>query len=71
MHVAFKVRYTCSYYKIIQEESTSVRNYDNENIRNIGKGKPNIGNIRDLNLATVKRTAVQMSNCLCKKGRGR
>jgi len=39
MHVAFKIRYTCPYYKIIQAESTSVRNYDNENVRNIGQGE--------------------------------
>jgi len=37
----------------------------------LDKAKPNIGNIRGLNLAAVKRRAVQMSNCLCKEFRGR
>jgi hypothetical protein len=71
LHVAFKIRYVCFYYKIMQAESTSYAFMTMKMFATLEKAKPNIGNIRGLNLDTVKRTAVHMSSCLCNKCWGR
>jgi hypothetical protein len=39
MHVAFKIRQACFYYKIMQAEALVVQSHNNENVRNTGQGE--------------------------------
>jgi hypothetical protein len=62
LHMAFKLPYVYDYIiKLCRQQAEVIRNQENANVRNIGQGEPDTGNIRDLNLAAVKHTTVQVT----------
>jgi hypothetical protein len=62
LHVAFRIPYMYDFItKLCRQQAEGIQNYRNENVRNIGKAKPNTENIRGLNLAALKATTVQVT----------
>jgi hypothetical protein len=60
--VAFKIPYVYDFItKLCRQQAEVIQNHHNPNVRNIGQGEANTGNIRGLNLAAVKRTTVQVT----------
>jgi hypothetical protein len=47
--------------KLSRQQADVIQNHENANVRNMDKAKPGTGNTRGLNLAAVKRTAVQVT----------
>jgi hypothetical protein len=63
LHLAFKISYVYDYInKLCRRQAEIILNHENPIVREIGQGKPGIGNIRGLNLAAVKSTTVQVSD---------
>jgi hypothetical protein len=62
IHTAFNRPYVYDYViKLCRKQAEVVRNLENEHIRGIGEVKPDIENIRGLNLAVVKLMTFQMT----------
>jgi len=61
-HLAFQIPYVYDYItKICRKQAEVIQNHDNVNFRNIGKTKPNIGNVKGKNLVPVRHTIVEVS----------
>jgi hypothetical protein len=62
LHLGFKLPFIYDYItKLCRQQVEVIQNHENANIRNIGQGEPNTGNIRGLNLAAVKHATVQVT----------
>jgi hypothetical protein len=62
LHKAFNIPYIYDYItKLCRQQAEVIQNHENVNVH---KEKPNTENISGLNLAAVKRTAVQVSRLL-------
>jgi hypothetical protein len=48
--------------KLFRQQAEVIQNYENEHVRSIELGKPDVENIRSLNLAKVKLTTIQITN---------
>jgi hypothetical protein len=64
LHLAFKIPYVYDYItKLYRRQAEVILDHENLSVVQLDKEKPGIGNIRGLNLATVKSTIVQVSDC--------
>jgi hypothetical protein len=64
LHLAFKIPYVYDYItKLCRRQAEVILNHENQMYVQLDKDKPGIGNIRGLNLAAVKSTTVQVSDC--------
>jgi hypothetical protein len=62
LHTAFNLLYVYDYIKkLCRKQAEVIHNHENKHVRGIGKVKPDIENLRDLNLAVVKPTTVQVT----------
>jgi hypothetical protein len=63
--LAFKLPYVYDYItKLCRQQAEVIKNHENANVRNIGQGEPNTGNIRGLILTAVNHTTVQVTRLL-------
>jgi hypothetical protein len=59
LHTALNLPYMyCYITKLCRQQADVIRNHENDYVRGIGQGEPDIENIKGLNLAAVKLTAV-------------
>jgi hypothetical protein len=64
LHLTFKFLYVYDYMtKLCRRQAEAILNHQNPNGVQLDKEKQGIRNIRDLNLAAVKSTTVQLSDC--------
>jgi hypothetical protein len=69
LHDAFSIPYIYDYItKLSRQQAEVIPNHKNANVRNIGQGEAHTEDTRDLNLAAVRRTTVQMTRLLFKIG---
>jgi hypothetical protein len=62
LHLAFQIPFVYDYIiKLCRQQAEVIKNHDNENVRTIGQGDPDRGNIKGINLAAVKHTTVQVT----------
>jgi hypothetical protein len=62
MHMAFHLTYVYSYMtKLCRQQAEVILNHDNQMFAILVKAKPDIENIRGLNLAAVRHTTVQVT----------
>jgi hypothetical protein len=66
MHMAFHLPYVYDYTtKLCRQQAEVTINHDNENVRYIlDKAKPDIENIRGLNLVAVEHTTIHVTRLL-------
>jgi hypothetical protein len=64
LHLAFKIPYVYDYItKLCRRQVEVILNYENPNVRAIGQGEASHRKHKRLNLAAVKSTTVQVSDC--------
>jgi hypothetical protein len=64
LHLTFKIPYVFEYItKLCMRQAEVILNHENPKYVQLDKENPGTGNIRGLNLAAVKPTTVQVSNC--------
>jgi hypothetical protein len=55
IHTSFQIPYIYNFItKLCKQQAKVIQHHENIHVRNIGKEKPGIENIRDLNLAVVR-----------------
>jgi hypothetical protein len=70
LHTACNLSYVYVYItKLCRQQAELIKYHGNEHVRIYDKAKPDIGNIRGLNLAAVKLTTIQVTSTRTVKGR--
>jgi hypothetical protein len=60
-HISFHIPYVYDYItKLCRQQAQVIQNHENMQVHNIGKGEADTENIKSLNLAVVRRMAVQV-----------